>query len=87
MHRNSVEVFQRDGRWIVRVTEHGVSLEEHFGLQESAKSWAAGQIIRLRRQASPDAIADCTGVEHLFSRASQLTKTACDSTREALLNK
>ncbi|MBW6426090.1 hypothetical protein KX729_32515 [Rhizobium sp. XQZ8] len=53
MSRNSVEIIVRDGRWIVRVIERGETYEEDFGIEEGARSWASGQIIRLRTKAVP----------------------------------
>jgi hypothetical protein len=47
MSKKSVEIFQRDGKWIVRVANAGETFEREFDHPPYAKSFGSGQAIRL----------------------------------------
>lgn len=50
MTGDAVEVIQAKGRWIVRVTEDGETVERVFNVETFAESFAAGQRARLREE-------------------------------------
>ncbi len=52
---NSVEILARDGHWVVRVSEESGVSEIAFEIEEHARSFAAGQAIRLGGAAPGDA--------------------------------
>ena len=58
MFKKSVEIFQRDGKWIVRVANAGETFEREFDHPPYAKSFGSGQALRLGV-----AIADVEGLE------------------------
>ncbi|MBW6424803.1 hypothetical protein KX729_25455 [Rhizobium sp. XQZ8] len=68
MNRNSVEIIVRNGRWIVRIVERGELYEEDFGIEEGARAWASGQILRLKMKAAPGDEVAYPGLESLFRR-------------------
>ncbi|KQV43578.1 MULTISPECIES: hypothetical protein [unclassified Rhizobium] len=48
MAPNSISIIASDGKWLVRVVESdGVAGEREFGIEEHARSYAAGQKVRL----------------------------------------
>ncbi len=42
-----VEVTPSRDQWLVRVSEHGMVVEQSFGFEDHARAWAAGQCLRL----------------------------------------
>ncbi|WP_167358992.1 hypothetical protein [Rhizobium bangladeshense] len=50
MLRNSVTVFERDGLWVVSVVEHCQTLEREFLKEEFARTYAAGQALRIEKE-------------------------------------
>ncbi|MBX4884100.1 hypothetical protein HJA83_10020 [Rhizobium bangladeshense] len=50
MLENSVTVFERDGLWVVSVVEHGETLEKEFLNEEFARTYAAGQALRIQKK-------------------------------------
>lgn len=47
MSANSVRVFERDGKWIVVITEGDECTEREFLNEEFAQNYSAGQALRL----------------------------------------
>ena len=46
--KTSVAVEHADSQWVVHVTVDGIATQRSFDLEEHAKSFAAGQRMRLR---------------------------------------
>jgi hypothetical protein len=44
---NPIRISEHSGKWIVRVTDAGVTSERRFDFELHAMSWASEQIIRL----------------------------------------
>lgn len=47
MGYSSVEIIERDGQFVVVITEDGDVTENSFSIRENAEAWASGQKVRL----------------------------------------